>query len=60
MVNLELGVLYSVQQHVHAGQVIGGNVLFLTVNLANAMRPHAFAHIQQQRAGTAGKVQYAI
>ena len=36
MVDLELGVLHPVQQHVHAGEVVGGDVLFLPVDLADA------------------------
>ena len=31
-------VLHPVQQHVHAGQVVGGDVLFLAVDLAYALR----------------------
>lgn len=50
VINLELGILHPVQQHVHARQVIGGDVGLLPINLANAMRPHLLAHIQQQRA----------
>ena len=34
--DLELRVLHPVQQHVHAGQVVGGVVLFLAVDLHNA------------------------
>ena len=58
--DFELRVLHPVQQHVHAGQVVGGDVLFLAVDLADALRPHAFAHVQQQGAGAAGKVQHAF
>jgi hypothetical protein len=59
--DFELGVLHPVQQHVHARQVVGGDVLFLAVNLADsAVRPHALAHVQQQRAGAAGEVQHAV
>jgi hypothetical protein len=33
---------------------------FLSANLADAVRPHAPAHVEQQRAGAAGEVQYAV
>jgi hypothetical protein len=33
--DLELRVLHPVQQHVHARQVVGGDVLFLAENLAD-------------------------
>ena len=36
-----------------------GDVLLLAINLADAARPHALAHIEQQRAGTAGEVEHA-
>jgi tryptophanase len=58
--DLELGVLHPVQQHVHARQVVGGDVLFLAVNLADAVRPIYLAHVEQQRARAAGKVQHAV
>ncbi len=48
------------QQHVHAGQFAGGDVLLLTVDPANTMWPHVTAHIKQQRAGTAGKVEPTV
>jgi hypothetical protein len=60
VVDLELAVLHPVQQHVHARQVVGGDVLFLPVDHADAVRPHLLAHVQQQRAGAAGEVQHAI
>jgi len=46
--NLELGVLHPMQQHVHAGKVVGRDVAFLPENLADAVRPHALAHVKQQ------------
>jgi hypothetical protein len=58
--DFKLRILHPVQQHVHARQVVGGNVLFLTENLADAMRPHALAHVEEQRTGTAGKIQNAL
>ncbi len=33
--DLELGVLHTVKQHVHAGQVVGGDVLFLAKDFAD-------------------------
>ena len=57
VVDLELRILHPVQQHVHARQVVGGDVLLLPEDLADAVRPHALAHVEQQRAGAAGKVQ---
>ena len=33
--DLELRVLHPVQQHVHAGEVVGGDVLFLPEDLAD-------------------------
>jgi len=53
MVNFEFRVFHAVQQHVHASEVIGRDVLFLPVDLPDAMRSHALSHIQQQRAGAA-------
>lgn len=48
------------QQHVHARQVVGGDVLLLPDDLADAVRAHAVTHIEQQRARTAGKVEDAV
>ena len=47
------------QQHVHPREVVGGDVLLLPVDLADAVRPHALAHIEQQRARAAGEVHHA-
>ena len=45
VVDFELSVLHPVQQHVHAREVVGGDVLFLPVDLADAVRaPCACAH----------------
>ena len=60
MVNLELGILHPVQQHVHARQVVGGDVLFLPVDFADAVGAKPFAHVQQQRTGAAGKIEHAF
>ena len=61
MIDFELGVLHPVQQHVHAGQVVGGDVLFLAVDLADgaARLDHTVADVEQQGAGAAGTVEYA-
>jgi hypothetical protein len=37
VVDLKLGVLHPVQQHVHARQVVGGDVLLLPVDFADAV-----------------------
>ena len=42
---------HRLQHHIHAGQVVGGDVLFLAVILANAMRAHALPQVEQQGAG---------
>ena len=59
VVDFELRVLHPVQQHVHPREVVGGDVLFLPVDLADAVRPHALAHVEQQRARAAGEVHHA-
>lgn len=56
----ELCILDSVQQHVHAGQVIGCNVLFLPVNFPDSMLSHFVANIQEQRAGTTRKIKHTV
>lgn len=60
--NLELRILHPMQQHIHARQVIGGDVFFLAVNLADgaAGLGHLFAHVEQQRTRATGKVQHAV
>lgn len=60
MVDFKLGVLHSVQEHVDAGEVVGGDVIFLTVYLADAGGSHLFADIQQQRSRTTGKIQHLV
>lgn len=47
------------QQHIHTREVVGGDVLFLAVDFADAVRAHPFPHIQQQRAGAAGEIEHA-
>ncbi len=37
VVNLELGILHSVQQHIYPRQVIGRDVLLLPEDLADAV-----------------------
>ena len=60
--DLELRVLHPVQQHVHAGEVVGGDVLLLAEDLADgaAGLVHLLAHVEQQRAGAAGEVHHAL
>ena len=50
MEDLEFAVLHPMQQHVHAGEVVGGDVLFLAVDPADGAAGivHFLAHIQQQ------------
>ncbi len=60
--DVELRILHPLQQHVHAGQVVGGDVLFLPVDFANgAVRVfHPVPHIQEQGAGPAGEIEHAL
>ncbi|MDB6032503.1 MAG: hypothetical protein JWM16_2841, partial [Verrucomicrobiales bacterium] len=50
VVNFELRVLHPVQQHVHAGEVAGDDILLLPGNLtdATARVVHLLAHVEQQ------------
>jgi len=57
VINLELRILHPMQQHVHAGEVVGGDVLFLSESLADAIRPHALSHVQEQGAGATGEIE---
>ncbi len=61
VMDLELGVLHPVQQHVHARQVVGGDVGFLPHDAADlpARLLHALAHVEQQRTGAAGEIEHA-
>jgi hypothetical protein len=45
--DFELRVLHLMQQHVHAGEIVGGDVLILPVNFADALRMNVFPHVQQ-------------
>ena len=40
-------------------RVVGGDVLFLTVDFAYALRSHAPPYIEQKRAGAAGEIKHA-
>ena len=62
MVDIELGVLHPVQQHVHAGEVVSGDVHFLPVDFADgAIRVlDPLAHIDEEGAGAAGEVGHAL
>ena len=53
-------VAHAMQEHVHAGEVVGGDVFFLPVDHADAVRPHAPAHVEQERAGAAGEIQHVL
>jgi len=48
------------QKHVHAGEVVGRVVLFLPEDFANAIRTHLLPHVEQQGAGTAGKIENLV
>jgi hypothetical protein len=59
VIDLELRVFHSVQQHIHAREIVGGDVFFLPIDLADAMRAHPLAHVEQQGAGAAGEIEDA-
>ena len=48
------------KQHIHTGQVEGGDFFFLTIDFANlaAMNSHLTVDVKQQRARTAGDVEH--
>ena len=46
MENFEFRILEPVQQHVHARQVVGGDVLLLTEELAHTLPAHTAAYIE--------------
>ncbi len=60
--NLKLRILHTVQQHIHAGEVIGGDILLLAEDFADgaACLCHLLAHVEQQGAGAAGHVHHAL
>ncbi len=62
MEDVELRVLHSVQQHVHASEVVGGDVFLLAVDFADgtARLVHFLADVEQQRAGAAGEVHHTV
>lgn len=60
VMDFELGVFYSVEEHVHARQVVGGDVVFLSVDFADAVLAHAFADVEEEGAGAAGEVENAV
>ena len=62
VVYLEFRVLHPVQQHIHAGQVVRGDVFFLAVNLPDgaARVLHPLAYVEEQRARAASEVQHAL
>ncbi len=57
VIDFELSVLHPVQQHVHAGEIVGGDVLFLPEDFADAICAHAFSHVEEQGAGAAGEIE---
>jgi hypothetical protein len=38
-----------VVEHVHACEVVDGDVFFLAVDFADAVRSHLFAHVEQSK-----------
>ena len=54
------GIAHAVQQHVHAGKVVSGDIFFLSVDHADAVFAHALAYVEQQGPGTAGEIQYTM
>lgn len=62
VVDLELRVLHPVQQHVHARQVVGRDILFHAEDLADgpARVLHAMAHVKQERPRPAGEIEHAF
>ena len=60
--DLELRVLHPVQQHVHAGEVVGGDVLLLAEDFSDgaARLVHLLADVEQQGAGAAGEVHHTV
>ena len=62
MVDVKLAVFHAVKQHVHAGEVVGGDVFFLTKDFADGATGifHALAHVEDQRAGAAGHVEHTV
>jgi len=60
--NLELGVLHTMQQHVHPRKVVGGDILFLAKDLADGPTVilHPFTNVEKQGSGATGKVHDAF
>ena len=52
--NIEFTVMYIVHDHIHAAEVIGGGIAFLTEEAAD--RLHLFGYAQQQRPSLADGV----
>ena len=57
--DLKLRVLHPMQQHVHAGKVVGGDVLLLAEDLADPFGPHPLTQFNQQGRRTAREIQDA-
>ena len=47
VVDFKFRILHAVEQHVHARQIVGGDILFLSVNFADAVWPHLFADVDE-------------
>src|SRR5512138_2444140 len=45
VVYFEFQIFYTMQQHVHAGKVVGGNVFLLSVNSPNAICTKLFTYV---------------
>ncbi len=62
MEDFKFGVFHPMQQHVHPGEIIGGDVLFLPEDLADRAAGFAYllAHVEQEGAGAAGKIHHAF
>lgn len=52
--------VFPLSNSVHACQVVGGNVLLLSLELANTVRSKLVAYVEQERAGAAGKVEHLV
>lgn len=56
----EFGVFDAVEEHVHAGEVVGGDILFLAVDFADTVGTKAAGDIEEEGAGAAGEVEDAF
>ncbi len=59
MENFEFGIFHTVEQHVHARKVVGGDVFFLSIDFADTVGAHpisSISHSSFNRATIAGAV----